>query len=68
MGWNGRGWRYRGTGYHRSYVGRILQMANLAPQIIEAIMKGTEPDGLSLQKLNKPFQEEWQEQKEMLGF
>ena len=30
---------------------RILQLTLLAPDIIEAVLAGTEPDGLSLEKL-----------------
>jgi len=32
-------------------VARILQLTLLAPDIIEAVLAGTEPDGLSLEKL-----------------
>ncbi len=52
----------RKTGYHRTHVGRILQLANLSPGLTEAIMKGMEPDGISITKLKKPIPESWQEQ------
>jgi hypothetical protein len=42
-----------------SYVTRILKLTTLAPNIIEAIINGEEPDGLSLAKLIRPFPEEW---------
>lgn len=47
-----------------SYVARILKLRTLAPDIIETIINGEEPDGLSLTKRNKSFPEEWQEQQQ----
>jgi len=47
----------------RSYVGRILRLTLLAPDIIQAILQGTEPSGLSLEKLTKAFPDEWEEQR-----
>lgn len=38
-------------GVNASYVGRHLNLTLLAPDIVEAILGGTEPDGLSLEKL-----------------
>ena len=35
----------------QSYVGRILRLTLLAPDIVQAIFNGTEPSGLSLEKL-----------------
>ncbi len=52
----------------RPYVMRILSLVNLAPEIVEAIFKGKEPDGLSLDKLVKGFLDDWQEQREKFGF
>jgi hypothetical protein len=34
-----------------SYLARLLRLTLLAPDLIEAILDGTEPDGLSLEKL-----------------
>jgi len=51
-----------------SYVSRILRLTTLAPDIVEAIINGEEPDGLSLAKLTKPFPEEWRQQRSLLGF
>jgi len=50
-----------------SYVGRILRMVNLAPDIQEAIINGTEPNGLTIMKLRGSIPDDWQEQREMLG-
>jgi hypothetical protein len=51
-----------------SYVARILKLTTLAPDIIEAIINGEEPDGLSLARLIKSFPEEWSEQRALFGF
>ncbi len=51
-----------------SYVARILKLTTLAPDIVEAILDGEEPDGLSLAKLIQTFPEEWGEQRQVLGF
>lgn len=49
----------------QSYVSRILSLTLLAPDIIQAILKGNEPSGLSLEKL-KSFPLEWEEQRNHL--
>ncbi len=41
-----------------SYVTRILKLTTLAPEIVEAIISGEEPDGLSLAKLTRTFPED----------
>jgi hypothetical protein len=51
-----------------SYTKRILSLVNLAPKVVEAIVYGREPDGLSLQKLVTGFPDDWDEQWKMLGF
>ncbi|MGD9216948.1 MAG: hypothetical protein PVJ84_19205 [Desulfobacteraceae bacterium] len=51
-----------------SYVTRILKLTTLAPDIVEAIINGEEPDGLSLAKLIQSFPEEWNEQRALFGF
>jgi hypothetical protein len=33
------------------YVGRLLRLTSLAPAIVEAILRGDEPNGISLEKL-----------------
>ncbi len=52
----------------RAYVSRLLHMTLLAPDIIEAILYGREPSGLSLARLNKAFPMEWEGQRRDLGF
>lgn len=47
----------------QSYVSRILRLTLLAPDIVQAILQGQEPSGLSLEKL-KIIPHEWEEQRE----
>jgi len=52
-------------GVNASYVGRHLNLALLAPDIVEAILMGREPDGLSLTKLYQA-RDLWEEQRRAL--
>jgi len=45
----------------------MLRLINLAPDIIEALLCGDEPHGLSLEKLRKNLPVRWQEQRMSLG-
>ena len=45
-----------------SYVSRLLLMTLLAPEIVEAILAGTQPAGLTRAKVLKPFPMEWKRQ------
>ncbi|HPQ70553.1 MAG TPA: hypothetical protein PKW95_15615 [bacterium] len=51
-----------------TYVSRLLHLTLLAPNIIEAILNGKEPSGLSLSKIHKTFRMEWHAQKTILEF
>jgi len=51
-----------------SLVGRILRLSLLSPTIIEAIIRGDEPSGLSLRTLTAQIPINWEEQKEKFGF
>jgi hypothetical protein len=52
---------------NESYVGRVLRLTLLAPDIIEVILGGRQPAGLQLEGLLKRFPVGWQEQRaEML--
>jgi hypothetical protein len=53
-------------GANSSYVGRHLNLTLLAPDIVEAILLGREPDDLSLAKLYR-LPPEWDEQRRALG-
>jgi len=54
-------------GLDNSYVARLLRLTLLAPDIVETIMEGDEPDGLSLARLFDipPY---WPEQRRKWGF
>ena len=54
-------------GMDASYVARILRLSLLAPDIVESIMRGDEPSGLSLARLLDipPY---WTEQRKKWGF
>ncbi len=54
------------VGVDRSYVGRVLRLTSLAPDIIEAILRGDEPSGLSLEKLRRELAVGWGEQRGLL--
>jgi site-specific DNA recombinase len=56
------------TGLDERYVGRILQCALLAPDIVEAILDGHQPADLGVQKLLKDLPLDWAEQRRVLGF
>ena len=57
------------TRFHvdHSYVARTLRLASLAPDIVESIVRGDEPDGLTLGRLMKGFHIPWREQRQALG-
>ena len=56
-------------GKKNGYIDRILSLNSLAPDIIEAILAGTEPAGLTLAKLTEqPIPEDWNEQRRLYGF
>jgi hypothetical protein len=49
-------------------VRRILSLTSLAPDIVEDILGGSEPSGVSLERLMKGFPLVWEEQRKVLGF
>lgn len=51
----------------RGYLGRILTLTLLAPDIVEAIMDGRQPPELGLHVLREGFPVEWTEQKAALA-
>ena len=46
-----------------SYVSRVLRLTLLAPDIIEAILDGRQPEGMTLPALMEPFPVEWESQR-----
>ena len=51
----------------RKYVARILRLAFLAPDIVEAILEGAQPRALTLDDLIKPMPMDWDDQRRMFG-
>ena len=50
----------------RGYLGKILMLTLLAPDIVEAIMDGRQPAELGVHVLREGFPVEWGEQGEMM--
>ena len=50
------------NGVDRTYVGRILRLTSLAPEIVQRILSGDEPEGISLAKLRMKLPMLWEEQ------
>lgn len=46
-----------------SYVSRVLRMTLLAPEIVESIVAGRQPEGLTLARAMLPFSVEWEMQR-----
>ena len=51
----------------RGYLGRILMLTLLAPDIVEAIMDGRQPAELGVHVLREGFPVEWGEQRGTRG-
>jgi hypothetical protein len=51
----------------KSYVSRILRLALLAPDLVEAILAGSTDQVLMLEKLQRPLPASWAEQRQMIG-
>jgi hypothetical protein len=51
----------------KSYVSRILRLALLAPDIVEAILAGRTDQGMMLERLERPLPACWAEQSRLLG-
>jgi len=46
----------------RTHVSRIMQLTSLSPTIVEQILEGKEPEGMSLRQLRKGIPLLWSEQ------
>ena len=47
-----------------SFVGRIVRLTLLAPDIVEAILEGRQPAAVTLKRLMEPFPVEWDRQRQ----
>ena len=48
----------------RGYLGRVLRLTLLAPDIVEAILDGRQPAELALPSLLEPFPADWERQRD----
>jgi hypothetical protein len=48
-------------------VARTLRLTAVAPNLVESILAGNEPDGLSLRKLAADLPVDWAEQERLLA-
>ena len=53
---------------NRSYLSRTIRLSLLAPDIVQAILNGTQPPTLHLADLEGPFSIDWEEQRTAFGF
>jgi hypothetical protein len=53
-------------GVDRSYVGRVLQLTLLAPDIVEAVLDGTRPNAAGPPRRMERFPFQWTEQRAAL--
>ena len=56
----------RTAGTEKSYVSRILRLALLAPDIVEAILGGWADQRVMLERLERPLPVGWEEQRREL--
>jgi hypothetical protein len=50
------------------YVGRVFECAFLAPDIVERILEGHQPDDLTFARLTNKIPLSWSEQRRQFGF
>ena len=50
-----------------SYLCRVLKLTLLAPEIVEAILNGRQPERVTLPAMMKGFPVEWEEQQTNVG-
>jgi DNA invertase Pin-like site-specific DNA recombinase len=58
----------RANGLSSQHVARHIQMAWLAPDIVEAILDGRQPKSLTVKRLLEKLPMDWAEQRRVLGF
>jgi hypothetical protein len=52
----------KAEGVERGYVGSLLRLTLLPPAMVEAILAGRQPEGVTLPKMMEPFPVEWRQQ------
>jgi hypothetical protein len=50
----------------KSYVSKMLRLTLLAPDLVELILAGTQPDASQIDVLKRPFSPEWSRQRRWL--
>jgi DNA invertase Pin-like site-specific DNA recombinase len=55
------------SGVNDTYTSRVLRLAFLAPDIVEAILEGHQPKGLTLSKMLDNLSLDWNEQRQIIG-
>ena len=56
----------RAEGVHHAYVGKLLRLTLMAPDIVEAVLDGRLPKGVRLEDLVRPLPSAWAEQRRAL--
>ena len=56
----------RAEGVHHAYVGKLLRLTLLAPDVVEAVLDGRLPKGVKLEDLVRPLPGVWPEQRRAL--
>lgn len=51
----------------RAFASRVLRLTLLAPDIVEAILAGRQPEKLTVRALLEPFPVEWADQRRVLN-
>jgi hypothetical protein len=46
----------------KSYISRILRLALLAPDLVDAVLAGSTDQGMMLERLERPLSASWNEQ------
>jgi hypothetical protein len=52
---------------NETYVGRVLRLTLLAPDIVEAVLNGRQPPHMQLESLLRRFPLDWKNQREAFG-
>lgn len=56
------------AGFTEGYVGKVFSCALLAPDIVDSILQGRQPDDLTFARLSREIPLSWAEQRQLFGF